>query len=270
MKAAAALLASAAASLPLLIMPSAASAGAWTQAKGKTQVIVKYEAMRAAEGFDPDGRRVPLMIERSDVSAAVFAEYGLTGRVTLQFKGEWQDGEDQFVDYQGRGPLEVALVWQAWRNDRGAVSLQAGYSSPGEGRNAGYEAPGQGAGDWEVRVSGGWSFSSSKKPRKRWRAMLSPDRTFVELQLARRFRSGLADETRADLTIGRHFGENWMILNQTYAGQTQGGASQWVQSETSVVRRFGSWSVQAGWRATTSGRETPAGSGPVIGVWRRF
>ena len=270
MKAAAALFVGAAASLPFLTASTDAEAGAWTQKKGKTQIIVKYEAMRAAEGFDPEGRRVPLMVERTDVSAGGFVEYGLTDRLTLQMKGEWQDGEDQFVDYQGRGPLEVAVVWQAWRNDRGAVSLQAGYSSPGEGRNAGYEAPGQGAGDWEVRVSGGWSFSSRRTLKKRWRRLLSPDRSFVELQLARRFRSGLADETRADLTIGRHFGENWMILNQTYAGQTEGGASQWVQSETSVVRRFGSWSVQAGWRAATSGRETPAGSGPVVGLWRRF
>lgn len=270
MKAAVALLAGAAALFSTLAMAPAANAGAWTQAKGKTQVIVKYEAIRADEGFDPDGRRVPLMAERTDISAGVFVEYGVTDRLTLQLKGDWQDGEDQFVDFQGRGPLEVAVVWQAWRNDRGAVSLQAGYSSPGEGRNAGYEAPGQGSGDWEVRVSGGWSFGGKKKSAKRWRMLLSPDRSFVELQLARRMRAGLADETRADLTIGRHFGDNWMILNQTYAGRIEGGASQWVQSETSIVRRFGPWSVQAGWRATTAGRETPAGSGPVVGVWRRF
>lgn len=246
-----------------------AVAGAWTQPKGKAQVIVKYEDMRADEGFDPDGRRVPLMAERTDLSMGVFAEYGVTDRLTLQVKADWQDGEDQFVDYQGRGPFEVALVWQAWRTDRGALSVQAGYSSPGEGRNAGYEAPGQGAGDWEVRVSGGWSFSG-KKPAKRWRSLLSPSRSFVELQLARRVRGGLPDETRADLTIGRHFGENWMLLNQTYAGQTAGGESRWLQSETSVVRRFGSWSLQAGWRSVTAGRETPAGSGPVVGIWRSF
>ncbi|HEX8469765.1 MAG TPA: hypothetical protein VF633_01515 [Brevundimonas sp.] len=269
MKAAAALLTGAAASLSLLLIPAVATAGAWTQPKGKGQIIVKYEDMHADEGFDPEGRRVPLLVERTDVSTGVFVEYGLTDRLTLQLKGDWQDGEDQFVDYQGRGPLEVALVWQAWRNDRGALSVQAGYSAPGEGRNAGYEAPGEGAGDWEVRVSGGWSFNR-KKPAGRWRALLSPDRTFVELQFARRVRSGLPDETRADFTVGRHFADNWMVLNQTYAGRTEDGVSQWVQSETSIVRRLGSWSVQAGWRATTTGRETPAGSGPIVGIWHRF
>ena len=270
MKPAAALVAGAAASLSFLFGSTTAEAGAWIQKKGKAQVIVKYEAMRATEGFDPDGRRVPLMAERSDVSANAFIEYGMTDRLTLQLKADWQDGEDQFVDYNGRGPLEVAVVWQAWRNDRGAISLQAGYSSPGEGRNAGYEAPGQGAGDWEVRVSGGWSFAGRKKSGPRRRRWLSPDRSFVELQLARRMRAGLADENRAEITIGRHFGDNWMVLNQTYAGRTEDGVSQWVQSETSIVRRFGSWNVQAGWRATTAGRETPAASGPIVGVWHRF
>lgn len=246
-----------------------AGAGAWTQPKGKGQVILKAESMRADEAFDPDGRRVPLSVERQDRSVGVFAEYGVTDRLTVQFKGDWQDGEDQFADYQGRGPIEAALVWQIWRGERGAVSLQGGYSHAGEGRNAGYEAPGQGSGDAEVRVSGGWSFNSSK-PRQRWRAWLYPDRSFVEVQLARRLRSGLEAETRADITLGRHFGQNWMVLNQTYAGQTDGGGAQWVQSETSLVRHLGAWSVQAGWRSSTSGRETPAGHGPVIGLWRRF
>ena len=269
MKPAAALLTGAAASFSLLTLPSIATAGAWTQPKGRTQVIVKYEDMRADEGFDPDGRRVPLPVERTDLSTGVVVEYGLTDRLTLQFKGDWQDGEDQFVDYEGRGPLEVAVVWQAWRNEKGAVSLQAGYSSPGDGRNAGYEAPGQVDGDWEVRVSGGWSFARNK-PVKRWRALLTPDRSFVEVQLARRVRGGLADETRADITVGRHFGQNWMVLNQLYAGQTDLGGSRWLQNETSVVRHAGAWSLQAGWRTSTAGRETPASSGPIIGVWRQF
>ena len=269
MKFAAVLLVGAAASSSLLVLPVSARAGAWTQVKGQTQVIVKYEDMTADQGFDPDGRRVDLFEERRDRSAGVFAEYGLTDRLTLQVKADWQNGEDQFVDYEGRGPAEVALVWQAWRNDRAAVSVQAGYSSPGEGRNAGYEAPGQGSGDWEARVSGGWSFTGPP-PKSRWQAWLVPRRSFVEVQLARRIRGGLTDETRIDVTLGRYFGKDWMVLNQTYAGQTDGKGARWVKSETSIVRDFGTWSLQAGWRASTLGRETPASSGPVIALWKRF
>jgi len=50
-------------------VPVGANAGAWAQPKGKGQVIVKYEDMRAEEGFDPDGERVELPAERRDASA---------------------------------------------------------------------------------------------------------------------------------------------------------------------------------------------------------
>jgi hypothetical protein len=253
----------------VLLSPGLASAGAWTQPKGKGQVILKAEAMKAEEAFDPGGNRVGLAVERSDTTLGVFAEYGLTDRLTVQFKSDWQDGEDQFVDYQGRGPIEAALVWQLWRDERAALSVQAGYAYAGEGRNAGYLAPGQGSGDAEVRVSGGWSFGEPR-PGRGWVWRLYPRRSFVELQVARRFRGGLEDETRADLTIGRHLGRHWMVLNQTYAGQVDGGDVRWINTETSLVRQVGRWSVQAGWRSALAGRETPASSGPVLALWRRF
>jgi len=244
-------------------------AGAWTQKKGRAQVIVKAEVMRAEDGYDPSGRLVPLPDAREDRAIGVFAEYGITDRLTLQFKGDWQSGEDAFVDYEGRGPLQAGVVWQVWRNNAGAISLQGSYAFAGDGRNAGYAAPGVGDNEVEVRVAGGWSFDGTV-PKSRWRRWLYPRNTFVEFQLARRMRDGLPDENRLDLTLGRRFGERWMILNQTYAGETDNEGARWVQSETSVVRHFGQWSVQAGWRATGSGRETPASSGPIIGVWRRF
>jgi hypothetical protein len=246
-------------------------AGAWTQPKGKGQVIVKYEDMRADHGFDPDGDRVDLPQERRDMSAGVFAEYGLTDRLTLQFKGDWQDGEDAFYDYEGRGPLEIGVTWQAWRDDTTAVSLYGGYASAGDGRNAGYAAPGVGDSDWEGRVSVGRSFGGTLGAKSsRW----GPDRSFIEIQAARRMRDGLPDESRLDLTVGGHFGERWMVLAQAYGGAADdvGGldGARWLSVETSVVRRFGDWSLQAGWRQTAAGRETPVARGPVLALWRRF
>jgi hypothetical protein len=245
-----------------------ARAGAWTQPKGKGQVIVKYEDMRADEAFDPGGDRVDLLRERRDSSAGVFAEYGVTDRLTVQFKGDWQDGADQFVDYEGRGPLEIGLTWQVWRDERTAVSLYGGYASAGEGRNAGYAAPGVGDHDFEARVSVGRSFGGALV---RW----GPDRSFVELQAARRMRDGLPDETRVDFTVGGHFGEDWMVLAQAFGGAADddgagGDGARWLSVETSVVRRLGDWSLQAGWRQTAAGRETPISGGPVVAVWRRF
>lgn len=231
-----------------------AQAGAWSRIKGEALVIVKYERMRAEQGFTSGGDRLGLPAPRRDAALSVFAEYGLTDRLTLRVKGDWQSGRDAFVDYDGRGPLEIGLNWTVWRDDSTSISLYGGVAEGGEGRNAGYAAPGEGGRDWEARLAAGRSLMAG--------------RLFLEVQAARRFREGLADETRLDLTAGVNHGE-WMGLVQAFAGQADGGA-RWLSVESGVVRRFGDWSLQLGWRTTLLGRETPVASGPVLGVWRRF
>lgn len=240
-----------------------AAAGSWNLPRGQGQAILKYEDMRADQGFGPDGEKRPLAAERVDRAVSLFVEYGLSERLTLQFKGEWQDGEDAFVDYSGRGPLELGVRWQAFRDDRTAVAVYAGYADGGEGRNAGYAAPGRGDGDWEVRLLAGRSLDASGA---RW----VPQRTFVEAQVARRWRDGLPDEVRADFTAGAHLGADWMLLGQAYGGVTDDEGARWLSVEATAVRRLGGWSVQAGWRQAIAGRETPAAGGPIVALWRRF
>lgn len=238
-----------------LALAGQAEAGAWTRDRGRGQVILKFEAMRAVEGFDPAGVRQPLFAARRDRAFGVFAEYGVTDRLTVQLKGDWQSGSDAFVDYEGRGPLEIGLSWQVWRDDASAVSLYAGYADGGEGRNAGYAAPGQGDSDWEARLSAGRT--------------LFHGRGFVEIQAARRLRDGLPDETRIDLTVAGRRGD-WLMLGQVFAGRADDGGPRWASVETSVVRDLGDWSLQLGWRQAVWGRETPVSQGPVAAVWRRF
>ncbi len=242
---------------------AAAEAGPWVQPEGRAQIILKFEDIRADRAFGPDGVLTDLPRRRRDTAASVFAEYGLTEHVTVQFKGDWQSGEDAFVDYDGRGPLEIGAVWQVWRGDRTAVSLYGGYADGGEGRNAGYAAPGQGERDWEARVSVGRSFGGAG-------GRLRHTGSFVDLQAARRMRQGLPDETRIDATAGARFSQHWMVMAQAYGGQADDGGARWLSIETSIVRDLGDWSLQAGWRQAVSGRETPEGRGPVVAVWRRF
>lgn len=241
-----------------------AAAGAWPQPKGKGQVIVKFEDMRAEEGYDLAGQPADLPAERRDTAIGVFAEYGLSDRATLVIKGDWQSGEDAFVDYEGRGPLEVGINWRVWSDERTSVALYGGVADGGEGRNAGYAAPGEGERDWEVRASVGRSFDL---PGDRIGAFTGGS---IELQAARRMREGLPDETRVDATVGAHLGENWMVLAQAYGGEAEADGPRWLSVEASLVRRFGDWSVQAGWREAVAGRETPRSAGPVIAIWRRF
>ena len=220
-------------------------AGAWSLPQGDAQVIAKVEVLRAEQGFDLDGTLRDLPAPREDDIASLFAEYGLTDTVTLQLKTEWQRGLDAFADYEGAGPTEIGLRWQAWRDDHNALALYVGYATAGAGRNAGYAAPGEGEGDWEVRALAGHSDDFD------W---LSGARAFIE-----------------DLTLGVEAGDDWLFLSQIYGGLTlDGGEAAWLNSEVSVVRRFGDWSLQAGWREPVAGREAPAQRGVVLGVWRRF
>lgn len=254
---------SAAAAFLAVASPGAAVAGAWPAASGETQVILKVERMRADEGFDADGVRRPLPGRREDDSVSAFVEHGLTDRLTLQLRAEWQRGRDQFVNYEGMGPAEIGLRYALIRNERSVVSLYGGYARAGEGRNAGYAAPGAGEHDWELRLLAGHSG------QLQW---LGGRDAFAEIQVARRFRDGLVDEDRLDVTTGVHFGSDWMLLNQIYAGRTTDGQqAQWINAETSIVRRFADWSLQAGWRQTVAGRgEIPAQTGIVLAIWRRF
>jgi hypothetical protein len=226
---------------------------------GEGLAILKYEDQKADEGFDPDGARVAID-PRRDENLSLYGEYGLTGRLTLQAKAGVTRGHDRFVAYDGRGPVELGLRYALVHTDRSAVSLYLGAARDGVGRNAGYAAPGQGGTDLEARLLAGTS--------RDWRGR----HLFGEVQVARLKRSGLADETRADVTLGLRPARAWLLLAQTYAGQADSEPveSRWLKAELSVVRDLGDWSLQVGWRQALAGRETSADRGAVLAVWRRF
>jgi len=78
------------------------------------------------EGFDLAGQRVPLLAERRDEAFSVFAEYGLTDRLTLQFKGDLQRGRDAFVDFEAAaGRDRRHLAGLARRPDGGQPPMPA-------------------------------------------------------------------------------------------------------------------------------------------------
>jgi hypothetical protein len=250
--------------LPPFLIATAASAGAWPLPPGETLVIVKYEDMRADAAFDAFGRDRPAP-RREDRELSAFVEHGLTKRLTFQGKLSWQRGEDDLIDYDGRGPVEVGLRYAVIDRLRWKVSVYGGVAAAGQGRNAGYAEPGEGEGDAEVRLLIG---RDAELPRR-----LGGLPYFNEVQVARLNRAGLPDEVRFDSTSGVRAGRGgrWLLLWQTYAGWTDGDAAEWSNVEASVVRDLGGgWSVQAGWREAAEGRNTPKASGPVLGVWRRF
>lgn len=239
--------------------PDPASAGAWPVEPGRALVIAKYERTTADQGYGPDAALVDID-HRRDETLSVFVERGLTPRLTLQAKAGFTRGRDRWVDYSGRGPIEAGLRWAVLRSERSSLAVYLGAGEAGAGRNAGYAAPGKGSLDLEARVLYGRSATWKRRE------------VYVELEAARLKREGLADETRLDATLGMRPAKDWLLLAQTYAGQADRSPirSRWVKSELSVVRSFGDWSVQGGWRDTVSGRETARDRGVVLALWRRL
>lgn len=238
----------------------AARAGAWPAPAGQTLAIVKFEGAETGQAFDRKGQRVDIPHLRDD-DVALYAEHGLTDRLTLQLQGGYTWGEDQFIRYSGMGPTQFGLRYALLRlgGGRTVASVYAGAIAPGEGRNAEYALPNQG--DWagELRLLLGHSWS--------WRGR----NLFVDGEVARLFSSDLADETRVDLTAGVESGP-WLVLVQSYDGQADYDpvSPRWAKVESTLVRRLGRWRLQGGWRQTVVGRLTPADGGPVLAVWRSF
>lgn len=252
------------AALLSLLFATAASAGAWPVPAGVTQVIVKHETMTSDEVFDGYGLRLASE-RRIDRELSVFVERGLSERLTLQGKASWQSGEDGLLTYDGRGPVEVGLRYAIVDRPKWKVAVYAGAAAAGEGRNAGYAEPGEGDGDVELRLLAG---RDGRLPR-----LLGGAPYFSEIQIAKLQRAGLPDEIRFDSTSGLRFGKSgrWLLLYQTYAGRTEKRAAEWINGELSLARDVGEgWTVQAGWRESFEGRNTPKASGPVVAVWRRL
>lgn len=244
------------------LVPQLAWAGAWNPPKGHGQVIVKYEPAWSVQRFNADGVRVPLAHERTDEVVSVWAEYGLTDRVTMLLKSDWQDSDDGTRQYRGMGPTELGVRYRLLEGAAGVASVQASYVTDSQGRNAAWGSPGEGAQELDLRFLAGRSFVFRKRQH------------FAEVQIARRWRDSLPDETRIDATLGVHISSKHTLLSQIYTGQadapTGGEGARWTTSEVGIVRHADRWSAQLGWRATVGGRNANAADGPIVALWRRF
>lgn len=245
----------------LALMAGAAHAGAWSLSKGEGQLIVKYEPERASRAFDPEGDPVDLWVDREDQIVSLWGEYGLSERVTLLLKTDYQDSRDEYNQFSRWGLTEVGARLRVMQTERSVVSVQAIYGHDGNGRTASWAGPGEGEHEGEIRLLAGTNLKT-KKP------------VFVEGQVARRWREGLPNETRVEAALGVELRPNWTLMWQVYAGRVdaQNGdkGPEWIKVENGIIRHFDRWSIQGGWRATLHGREFPDTQGPIVALWRRF
>lgn len=248
--------------LAVTAAPAAALAGAWPEPAGATQAILKYENGRADDGYDASSDRFAIPRVKDD-DLSLFVERGLTDRLTLQVQAGATRGDDGYEQNSGRGPISAGLRYTFLLTDGGrqVFSLYAGGTVDGVGRNAEYARPDQGHADGELRLLYGRS------------ALVAGREGFVDVEVARLFRSELADETHLDATVGYEARRNWLVLVQSYSGQadTRPTSARWVKVEAGLVRRIATvWRVQGGWRQTVAGRNVPVENGPVVALWRTF
>lgn len=242
-------------------LSNSAYAGAWSQPKGQGQVIVKYEPVWSIHWLDSDGNRSRLPEDRFDHVLSIWGEYGLTDRITLYGKTDWQDVGDDTLHFRGMGPLEIGARYQVLSYDNSAVSVQGSLISDSDGRNSAWAEPGVGEKEAEVRILAGTSFGG-RYP------------SYIETQIAGRWREHLPSELRLEGTAGVHLNDRYMAVFQVYSGRTfpdnPDFSARWTTFELGAVRHYSDWSLQAGWRSTVIGRNIVTGDGPILGVWRRF
>lgn len=249
----------------LFLIPSVAAAAAWPQAPGETQVIVSYEPATADQQFDVHGKAiVPLGSWRQN-DFSIYADYGVTQRLSLTAKINFQDYKTVSTRFSGLGSVEVGGRWAVHKGDDYVLAFGASVEGLGKGRRSTFDAPTAKAGtDYDFRGYLGKSFKFGGAD------------AFVNIEAARHLRQYDADQWRIDTTLGLKPSPRWMVLAQSFAGQTDkvaGSQAKWNNLELSAVRSFGphqETSLQLGLRRTVSGRNVPRAAAVVLSLWKSF
>jgi hypothetical protein len=249
--------------IALLLVPSLSVAGAWPQESGRGQVIIKLEPSTADKGFDGDGNTAS--IGKWDTrNVSVYSDYGLTDRITVYAKADYQDFKTDSTSYSGLGSVEIGGRVTVAKTDTAILAVGAGVEGLGKGRRSDFDQATSKGTDAELRAYGGKSFKIAGKD------------AFLDVQVAKRWREKEADQVRVDATVGIKPDPKWMVMAQVYAGQTDKeawGRAKWTNAELSVVRHLGDKqdiSVQLGARQTLSGENVPQVKALSLSIWKRF
>jgi hypothetical protein len=249
----------------LFFIPSWACAAAWPQAPGQTQFIVSYEPSSASTQFDAHGKATVPLGKWDQTGLSVYVDRGLTERLSLTAKINFQDYRTVSTRFSGLGSVEVGARWTVHKGNDFVFALGASAEGLGKGRRSDFDDPATKPGtDYDVRAYFGKSFK------------LGSSEAFVNIEAARHLRQYDADQWRVDSTLGIKPSPRWMLIAQSFAGQTDklaGSQARWNNVQLSVVRHFGphqETSLQLGIRQTVSGRNVPKANALVLSLWKTF
>ncbi|MBV9548485.1 MAG: hypothetical protein JO256_02300 [Alphaproteobacteria bacterium] len=255
--------------IPLLLcLPSCAEAGAWTQDRGKWQIISGAIASEADRSF---GTTTPITFRRALFQA--YAEYGFRDNITLVATAESasvrvvQSGTPfRAVDNAFGAAARFRLDKYLHLGAGNILSLEAGWRVAGAFNfaiSANRSMGGQGG---ELRLLYGRSFKLAGRDG------------FVDIETGYDFLTGpRPDEMPLDLTAGWWIGKNHMLMAQSFNLLSQAGA-------TPAWPAFNSHKLQLSWVWRRSPRSlyqlgvffSPAGNNALVedgfsfSLWRRF
>lgn len=239
-------------------------AGAWPQEIGHIQVLSRVELARATHAYDANGHADVELDEWEEKTASVYIDYGLSERLSLSAKINFQDYRTELDSFSGLGSVEIGARYAFWRSDNTVLSLGASAEGLGKGRRNAFEDGRDDSTDFEVRGYLGHGFT------------IGSALAFADVQIARRHRTEDADQWRADVTLGVSPNAKWMFLAQGFTGRTDrenGFEAHWVNGELSAVRGFGTdndLKLQLALRRTLYGKNVPQVEAASITLWKDF
>jgi hypothetical protein len=242
-----------------------ARAGAWAPAAGTGIVIAGTGFTAGDHYFTASGRLAPVADYRK-FELAAYGEYGITDRLTavVASSGLLETlGSPIDLGYLGLGYLEAGGRVLLLQEGPAVVSLQATGRVAGSHLRAwiGSDADTQA----DVRALAGYGFDLGG-----WSG-------FVEGQLGFRWRDApVANEIRADLTLGLRLARDWLVMLQSFTAiAIETGTGRPPQSETklqlsAVYDLSARWALQLGGFATLVGSNALNERGLLAAVWYRF
>lgn len=261
------------AALVLLLLPDAAQAAAWTQAKGTWQIISGVVYSDAALSFDNHGSAVtPTLFKRALWQNDM--EYGLTNRLTLFARTETADvrsksGTAAAIDAVDNA-VELGFRLRPSRgphllSDYDVISVEGTVRTAGAFNfdySANAAAAGRGAG---VRLLYG-------SPFKLWNRD-----GFVNLEAGERWLSRpRPNETVADLTAGLWLDKRWLVMAQSFNVVSGPAKPPYVyfrshKLEGSLAYKFSKhFTLQGGAFFSPAGQNALDERGLVLSLWADF
>lgn len=253
----------------------AAHAGAWTQAKGKGQFILTQSAYGTDHYYNNQKKTRPQLPYRK-YELNPYLEYGVWDGITLGGNVSLQHVRQRLADgsqhSQGIGDSEFFARLRLLEQNGFAVSAEPlvklpSPSSPDTTPKLGASRPDAGLG-----LSAGYGFGGSGRPH------------FADLYLGYRWRLGdPRDQMRMTATFGYSLTPRWMVMPQIFVTKrrnspktsaitlSSGDDYDLGKAQLSALYRMNEkTSLQGGVFLHAAGKNTGAGGGLLISVWRNF